>query len=269
VKGDSYHNFYAVFFRGWNRYALTYYLNQLIGERNRNFEIYVDGNLWTEENVAININKVRIKALTRKKNNRAFNVSWVANKDKLELWCLNIRTNNNYCKYLTVWSRVTLGYALEIWNEFTKKFPKFDWILYNNKMLKKCDMQEDIINYKYYGRMYLKSSIKGGGVFENIIEIIEDSKRIQEVIMGNAIDKKVLYEIIEFLVLMTNRKCMTLDELKRREWMYEAMTFKFGNYEEKSYNHIRKAIYNLTEIHEKAWSLAIMDAEDYLFEIVS
>jgi hypothetical protein len=64
IKGESYHNFYAMIFSAWNRKGLLQYLNQLVGERNRNFEIYVDGNLLDVENISININKVRIKALT-------------------------------------------------------------------------------------------------------------------------------------------------------------------------------------------------------------
>lgn len=35
--------------------------------------------------------------------------------------------------------------------------------MYNNKRLKKCDLEEDIDCYRNYGIIYLKISIKGGG----------------------------------------------------------------------------------------------------------
>jgi hypothetical protein len=80
---------------------------------------------------------VKIKALIRKKDaSNKFVRFGVVKKEDLEIWSLNIRSGH-YNKYLTVWSKVTLGYALDIWNECTKRFPKYYWILYNNKRLKK------------------------------------------------------------------------------------------------------------------------------------
>jgi hypothetical protein len=162
VKGsDCYHNFYAMVCSAWNRAVLLNYINMLVGERNRNFELYIDGNLYETEETAINNVTMRIKALARKRNlkNKCYNL--VASRVDLEIWSLNIRSDY-YNKYLTVWSRVTLNYAFDIWNDFTKKFPKFDWILYNNKRLSKGDLNEDANSYKLNGSMYLRGSIKGG-----------------------------------------------------------------------------------------------------------
>jgi hypothetical protein len=63
---------------------------------------------------------------------------------------------------------VTLGYALEIWDECTKRFPRYDWILYNNKRLRECDLSESIVCYKDCGSLYLRVSIKGGDKVDQI-----------------------------------------------------------------------------------------------------
>jgi hypothetical protein len=108
-------------FSAWNRAALSRYINFLVGGENRLVEIYVDGNILKDENTAVNITRVLIKALSRKRNHNGRGYFWIASKEELEIWSLNVRCGN-YIRYLTVWSKVTLAYALDIWNEFTKKF---------------------------------------------------------------------------------------------------------------------------------------------------
>jgi hypothetical protein len=68
LKGESYHNFNAMIFSAWNHAALIRYINYLIGGENRLMELYVDGNIWDTEDVAINITRAKIKVLLRKKN---------------------------------------------------------------------------------------------------------------------------------------------------------------------------------------------------------
>jgi hypothetical protein len=66
-------------------------------------------------------------------------------------------------KYLTVWSKVTIGYSLYIWKKNVERFLDYDWILYNNKRLKENDLSEDVMQLKDYGTIYLTISIKGSG----------------------------------------------------------------------------------------------------------
>jgi hypothetical protein len=87
---------------------------------------------------------------------------WIASKKVLELWNINVKCSS-YSKYLSIWSKVTLGYALEIWKENINRFHDYDWILYNNKRLKDVDLSEDVMCYKDYGTIYLKIAIKGSG----------------------------------------------------------------------------------------------------------
>jgi hypothetical protein len=101
MKGDSYQNFYAVIFSAWNRAALMNYINILISERNRNVELYVDGNIWRTDEVAINVVNARVKVLTRKRNLNGKSYLWVASKEELEIWSLKIRCGN-YNRYFTV-----------------------------------------------------------------------------------------------------------------------------------------------------------------------
>jgi hypothetical protein len=49
----------------------------LIGERNRNFELYVDGNLYEAEEAAVNLTIMRVKALTRKRSLKGRCFNWV------------------------------------------------------------------------------------------------------------------------------------------------------------------------------------------------
>jgi hypothetical protein len=80
----------------------------------------------------------------------------------MEIWNSNVECGG-FSKYLTIWSKVTLGYASKIWKENVNRFPDYDWILYNNKRLKDVDLSEDITQYKDYGIIYLKIAIKESG----------------------------------------------------------------------------------------------------------
>jgi hypothetical protein len=92
MKEDYYHNFNAMICSAWNYLALRRYITLLIGGENRLMEIYVDGNLWIDEESTVNVTRVKIKALTRKKDaSNKFVRFWVAKKEDLEIWSLNIR----------------------------------------------------------------------------------------------------------------------------------------------------------------------------------
>jgi hypothetical protein len=130
--------------------------------------------LWTEQLLSMHETRARITGIVGKREESKGIKCWIAEKKILELWNINIRCGK-YCKYLSVWSKVTLGYALEIWDECTKRFPTYDWISYNNKALKKVNLEEDITSYKEYGTIYLKIAIKGGKKTERerIIELLD------------------------------------------------------------------------------------------------
>jgi hypothetical protein len=68
MKNDHYHSFDAMIFSAWNYSALKNYICLMIGGKSRLTEIYVDGNLWVEENMAANVTRMKIKALIRKEN---------------------------------------------------------------------------------------------------------------------------------------------------------------------------------------------------------
>jgi hypothetical protein len=70
--------------------------------------------------------------------------------------------SGGFSKYLSIWNKVTLGYALEIWSENVERFPDYDWMMYNNKRLKDADLSEDIIQIREYGILFLNISVKGG-----------------------------------------------------------------------------------------------------------
>jgi hypothetical protein len=67
IKKEKIHSFYAVIFNAKNHLALQKYINLLVGGKSRNAEIYVHGNLWLEYNLVVNIVKMKIKRLIRKK----------------------------------------------------------------------------------------------------------------------------------------------------------------------------------------------------------
>jgi hypothetical protein len=232
IKREVIHNFYAIICNTWNHLALQKYTILLVGRESRIFEIYVDGNLWSGFDLAVTNVRVKIKGLIRKKDDsKRFVRHWVADKTSFELWSMNIKSCY-YCRYLTVWSKVPLSYALEIWDECTKRFPKFDWILRNNKSLKKSDLSESIICYKDCGVMYLRGSVIGWDkidrrafdlnehwkrfitefkywdmekvrivlknfYYENIImpgEILDDTSKNEQMIMCKANFRKIIYE---------------------------------------------------------------------------
>jgi hypothetical protein len=93
MKGDYYHNFNAMICSARNYLALRRYITLLIGGENRLMEIYVDGNLWTDKESAINVTRMKIKALIRKKDASGRFVKFcVAKKENLEfeyqMWTL-------------------------------------------------------------------------------------------------------------------------------------------------------------------------------------
>jgi hypothetical protein len=117
IKKEYVHGFSALICNAWNYLALRKYICLLVGGESRLVEIYMNGNLWSEYDLAVNKAKVKTKALIRKKDDsKKFVRFWITDKKNLEIWSLNIRCNY-YNKYLTVWSKMTLGYALEIWDE--------------------------------------------------------------------------------------------------------------------------------------------------------
>jgi hypothetical protein len=87
---------------------------------------------------------------------------WITDRMKLEIKNIEI-TCGNFKKYLSVWNKIILGYALEIWNEIIRRFPKYDWILYKNKRLKHVDLNLCISVYRDYGIFYLKILLKLSG----------------------------------------------------------------------------------------------------------
>jgi hypothetical protein len=87
---------------------------------------------------------------------------WTASMKDLELWNINVKFGS-YSRYLSIWSKLTLGYALEIWKESVNRFPDYDWILYNNKTLKDVDLSEDVMISKDYGTIYSKIALKRSG----------------------------------------------------------------------------------------------------------
>jgi hypothetical protein len=286
IKGESYHNFYAVVFSAWNRLALLNYLNLLVGERCRNFEIYVDGNFWNVDDAAININRVRIKAYARKRNIKAKGLRWVASKEELELWSINIR-RNDYCKFLSIWSKVTLEYALDIWREFTKKFPNYDWILYNNKKLKKCDLHEDVFNYKYYGSMYLKTSLKGGGKFDaiinviNSVEMVDPDKRDIKLLTGladtNWENKLIIKTAVEDFgaILMKERWNYRIIYLNRghpEEWLKERKLCNWKKFvEERRFEvmiELKELLRKAVKVNPLIWYLLTEDYVEALSQII-
>jgi hypothetical protein len=69
MKGEYYHNFNAMICNAWNYLALRRYIALLIGEENRLMEIYEDDNLWIEEDLEVNVTRVKIEGLIRKRDN--------------------------------------------------------------------------------------------------------------------------------------------------------------------------------------------------------
>jgi hypothetical protein len=84
----------------------------------------------------------------------------------------------SYSQYLSVWSKVTLGYAIEFWKDSIDNFPSYDWIMYNNKRLKQVDLREDIMEYRDYSTIYLRVSLAGSGKEEE--KIAKEKKTIEE-----------------------------------------------------------------------------------------
>jgi hypothetical protein len=194
-----------------------------------------DRNIWHDEENAVNITRVKIKALLRKRDSVGKPIGfWVASKEILEIWSLNVRCNN-YNRYLTVWSKVTLGYALDIWNERTKRFSKCDWILYNNKRLKNCDIREDIINYRNSGCIYLRTAIKGGGkinprAFEMnehwgkyITEAVNSHREIALNVSQNEKDSSNWVKPFEYFNWESLRRHSQEVVVNYRKMMYEAL----------------------------------------------
>jgi hypothetical protein len=86
-KDSYYHNFNVMICSAWNYLTLRKYINLLVGGDNRLMEIYVDGNLWSEYDLAVNVTRMKIKALLRKKDKSGRYVRfWIAKKETLEIW---------------------------------------------------------------------------------------------------------------------------------------------------------------------------------------
>jgi hypothetical protein len=95
------------------------------------------------------------------------------NRNELELWTLNVKCGS-YSQYLSVWNKVTLGYAIDIWKDSIDNFPSYDWIMYNNKRLKLVDLREDIMQYRNYSTIYLRVSLAGSGITDYVdMEYVE------------------------------------------------------------------------------------------------
>jgi hypothetical protein len=86
---------------------------------------------------------------------------WIANKELVEIKFIRIDAFNKFSRTLNCLSRLSLGHVIEIWQECVNRFPKYEWILYNNKRLKQVDLEECVNIYKDNGILYLKSSLRG------------------------------------------------------------------------------------------------------------
>jgi hypothetical protein len=139
---------------------VEYYINCLIGGEQREIEIYLDGQIWTERICAMWKTRVRITGMVGRCVKACIPKCWISNKEEMEIRTICVKCGS-YSKYLSVWSKVTIGNALEIWNEVVERFPDYDWVMYNNRKLRYIDLSEDITQIKEYGIIYLKVSIKG------------------------------------------------------------------------------------------------------------
>jgi hypothetical protein len=130
-------------------------------------EIYLDGRIWTVKLCAMWKTRARITGMIEKSFKTSAPKCWIASKEEMDIRNINVKCGS-FSKYLTIWNKVTIGYALEIWSENVERFPDYDWVLYSNKRLKDSDLSEDIVQSRDYGILYLKISIKGSGVLDDL-----------------------------------------------------------------------------------------------------
>jgi hypothetical protein len=162
ILNGSVHNFKAVMFNAWNHRSLEYYINCLTGGEQKKVEIYLDGQIWTEQLCAMWKTRARITGMIGKNIKWSTPKCWIASKEEMEIRNVNVKCGS-FSQYLTIWNKVKIGYALEIWSECVERFPDYDWVLNNNKILKERDLSEDIMQIRDYEILYLKISIKGSG----------------------------------------------------------------------------------------------------------
>jgi hypothetical protein len=189
ILNGSVHNFKAVMFNAWNHRSLEYYINCLIGGEQRKVEIYLDGQIWTEKLCAMWRTRARITGMIGKCIKASTPKCSITSKEEMEIRNINVKCGS-FSKYLTIWNKVTIGYALEIGSENVERFPDYDWVLYNNKRLKDSDLSEDIIQIRDYGILYLKVSIKGSGI-EGWEKIVGDLKGVS--IMAGIAERWIEY----------------------------------------------------------------------------
>jgi hypothetical protein len=125
ILNGSVHNFMAIVCNAWNHRPIEFYINCLIVGEQKKIEIYLDGILWTEQLLAMWKTRARITGIVGKNIKASSPECWIINKRDMEIWTINIKCGN-FSKYLTIWSKVTLGYVLEIWKEIVNRFPDYD-----------------------------------------------------------------------------------------------------------------------------------------------
>jgi hypothetical protein len=132
----------------------------LLGDEQKKVEIYLVGQLWIEEKLTMWTTRARNQGIVRKNVKTSKPKFWIAGKTMRDIWNINVNCDS-FNQYLTIWSKVTASYALEICKENINRFPDYDWILCSNKRLKDVDLSEDVMYYNDYEIIYLKIALKG------------------------------------------------------------------------------------------------------------
>jgi hypothetical protein len=85
ILNGSAHNFMAVVCNGRNHRTIEYYINCLIGGEQKKVEIYLDGQIWTEQLCSMPKTRVRITGVVGENIKAAKPKCWITSKNDMEI----------------------------------------------------------------------------------------------------------------------------------------------------------------------------------------
>jgi hypothetical protein len=130
--------FEALYYNGWNLYSLNHYMNLLIGGARKKMNILIDGNVinnWREP-IENNDRIVQIFGTIINGNLEETPDCLIATFKELEIKGIMIN-GNKFMKAVYAWNKMTINYALTIWGQNINFFPSYNYVVYNNSVMRK------------------------------------------------------------------------------------------------------------------------------------
>jgi hypothetical protein len=130
--------FEVLYYNGWNLYSLNHYMILLIGGARKKTNILIDGNIinnWREP-IENNNGIQRIYGTVIKEKLEDSPDCLIASFRELEIKGIMINGKGSM-KAAYAWNKITIGYALSIWEQNINFFPTYNYVVYNNSVMPK------------------------------------------------------------------------------------------------------------------------------------